>query len=154
MIQQLLVRKANFDDLNALQQFEQGIISAERPFDPTLREDPIYYYDLNKMITESHIDLVVTELDKELLACGYARIETAKPYLKHERHAYLGMMYVHPLYRGRGINKIIIEELKRLVQERGVTELRLEVFSQNEPAIKAYEKVGFTSHIIQMRMSL
>jgi ribosomal protein S18 acetylase RimI-like enzyme len=63
-------------------------------------------------------------------------------------------MYVHPLYRGRGINKIIIEELKRLVQERGVTELRLEVFSQNEPAIKAYEKVGFTSHIIQMRMSL
>jgi ribosomal protein S18 acetylase RimI-like enzyme len=154
MVQQLIVRKATFNDLNVLQQFEQGIISAERPFDPTLKEDPIRYYDLSKMIADSQIDLVVVELDNELLACGYARVEAAKPYLKHEQYAYFGMMYVHPSYRGKGINKIIMEELKKLVRKRGIHEMRLEVFAQNESAIKAYEKVGFTNHIIQMRLSL
>jgi GNAT superfamily N-acetyltransferase len=36
---------------------------------------------------------------------GYARIEQAKPYLKHTAYAYLGFMYVLPAYRGKGINK-------------------------------------------------
>ena len=37
---------------------------------------------------------------------------------------------------------------------QNVTELRLDVYINNIAAIKAYEKAGFTSHMIEMRMSL
>jgi hypothetical protein len=39
----MIIRKATIDDLPVLLQFEQGIISAERPFDSTLLPDPISY---------------------------------------------------------------------------------------------------------------
>ncbi len=34
-----------------------------------------------------------------------------RPIFKHERYAYLGFMYVHPDYRGKGVNSKIIEGL-------------------------------------------
>jgi len=42
------------------------------------------------MIRASHIELLVAESEGEVIGSGYARIESAKPYLKHGRHAYLG----------------------------------------------------------------
>ena len=82
------------------------------------------------------------------------RIETPKPYYKPAQQAYLGMMYVAPGHRGKGINSLILQKLKELVKQRGIDELCLEVFSANEAAIKAYKKAGFQEHMIQMRMSL
>ncbi len=154
MKQEIIIRRANLHDVEQLLQFEQGVISAERPFEPMLKEEGVRYYDIRKMMTDPQVDWVVAGQGGTLLACGFARIEAAKPYLKHQQHAYLGLMYVHPDYRGKGINGLIIKELKKLVQARGVKEMRLEVYAQNHSAIKAYEKEGFTSHIIQMRMSL
>ncbi|MBC7747188.1 MAG: GNAT family N-acetyltransferase, partial [Methylotenera sp.] len=46
----ITIRKARPADLQKLLVFEQGIITAERSYDPTLKEDPIHYYDLEKMI--------------------------------------------------------------------------------------------------------
>jgi len=134
--------------------FEQGVIEAERPFDPTLPNKDIHYYDLNEMITASHIELLVAEKAGNLVGSGYARIESAKPYLKHDQHAYLGFMYVTPECRGQGINQLIIEGLKNWSAARGTTELRLDVYQTNPSAIRAYEKAGFEKHMIQMRMGL
>jgi GNAT superfamily N-acetyltransferase len=106
------------------------------------------------LITAPHIQLVVAELDGELIGSGYARIESSKIYLKHQQHAYLGFMYVLPQHRGKGVNKIVINALKEWAGSRGITELRLEVYYKNTSAIKAYEKVGFISHMIQMRQGL
>jgi ribosomal protein S18 acetylase RimI-like enzyme len=67
---------------------------------------------------------------------------------------YLGFMYTLPAYRGKGINKMIIDTLKSWSAARGITELRLEVYHHNQPAIKAYEKTGFALHKTEMRMHL
>jgi len=138
-------------DLPALKKFEQGVISAERKFDCTLATDPIYYYDLPFMIDAEHIRLLVAEFNGQLIASGYARIEEAKHYLKHHSHAYLGFMYVEPGHRGRGINYLIIEQLKAWAVSKEIDELRLDVYYENEPAINAYIKSGFSRHMIEMR---
>lgn len=75
---EIIIRSATIDDLNTLLQFEQGVIEAERPFDPTLKSGYINYYDLNEMIEATHIELAVAELNNELIASGYARIEQSK----------------------------------------------------------------------------
>lgn len=153
-MQNITIRKATLADMDTLLQFEQGVITAERPFDPTLKDEHINYYNLPELITAPHCHLVVAELASELIGSGYARIETSKVYLKHPQYAYLGFMYVLPQHRGKGVNKLVIAALQDWAVSQGLNELRLEVYYQNAPAIKAYEKVGFTGHMIAMRKGL
>ena len=153
-MEELNIRKATESDLPTLRKFEQGVISAERPFDPTLKKDPINYYDLNEFLASPNIHLVVAEYDSQLVGCGYARIEKAKHFIRHDQHAYLGFMYTVPEFRGKGVNQKIIEELKRWAISMGIAEMQLEVYSENAPAIKAYEKAGFSRHLITMRMAI
>lgn len=148
------IRKAHPDDLAKLLAFEQGIIAAERPFDPTLKAEKIHYYDIEKMISAADVQLLVAEIDSEIIGSGYARIEAAKPYLNHETYAYLGFMYTDENYRGKGVNAKIMEGLKHWCAAREIVELRLDVYNDNLTAIRAYEKVGFKKHLINMRMGL
>lgn len=145
-------RKATLDDLETLLAFEQGIIVAERPFDPTIKEDPVTYYDLREYILSEEVEVVVVEVDGIVIASGYALIKKALPYLDHEKYAYLGFMYTNPKYRGQGVNKLVVAELKKWASAKGMKEIRLTVYHDNIPAIKAYEKVGFKKHIIEMRL--
>lgn len=149
-----LIREAALDDLHTLFRFEQNVINAERPFDPTIKRAGINYYDIKKMISAANVRLVVAEHGKEIIGCGYARIEDAKIYLKHAKHAYLGFMYVEPGYRGKGVNQLVITDLKQWAISQNVTELRLEVYYDNIAAIKAYEKMGFTRLMIEMRLDI
>ncbi len=153
-MEEIMIRKARSEDLEILFGFEQGVINAERPFDNTLKTGLINYYDLKEMINAAHIELLVAEAGGEIIGSGYARIESSKPYLKHQKHAYLGFMYVAPHHRGKGVVQKIIETLKKWSIAQNITELRLEVYQDNIAAIKAYEKIGFTKHMIQMRMGL
>lgn len=150
----ITIRKAHPNDLEKLLEFEQGIITAERPFDPTLKEEKIHYYDIEKMISAPHIEVLVAEIDSELIGSGYARIEPAKPYLNHLNYAYLGFMYTDANHRGKGVNAKIIEALKEWCNLQDVFELRLDVYNDNTSAIKAYEKAGFKKHLVNMRMIL
>ncbi|WP_036383010.1 GNAT family N-acetyltransferase [Muricauda sp. MAR_2010_75] len=149
---QITIRNATLEDLSILLHFEQGIITAERPYDVTIKEDPISYYDLKQMILDDSSCVVVAETEGKVVSSGYAISKRARNYLNHEYYAYLGFMYTDPEYRGRGINALIVEELKKWSEEKGLKEIRLTVYSDNLPAIKAYEKVGFKKHIIEMRL--
>lgn len=147
------VRVATKADLDALLRFEQGVIEAERPFDVTLGDD-IRYYDLEAMMATPNVRLVVAEFDGEVIGSGYARIEEAKPYLKHDRHSYMGFMYTVSEHRGKGVNWKIIEALEQWSLSQGVNEMRLEVYIDNLAAIRAYEKVGFAGYILKMGKKL
>jgi ribosomal protein S18 acetylase RimI-like enzyme len=152
--EQITIRKATLNDLDILLEFEQGIVEAERPFNSTLKDSDVYYYNINEMITADHIQLLVALSENEVIGVGYSRIENAKPYMKYERYAYLGFMYVVPAYRGKGVNKAILVDLTAWSKAQGVTELRLDVYSDNAIAVKAYEKAGFTKLLTHMRCEI
>lgn len=152
-INQVAIRKATEQNLDELYQFEQGVIDAERPFDKTLKKDRINYNDLRAMIKSENVELVMAETDKKIIGSGYARIEKSKNYLQHEYYAYLGFMYVLPEYRGQGVNRKIIAHLTGWAVAKNIKELRLDVYYENVSAIKAYEKIGFSKHMIEMRFN-
>jgi GNAT superfamily N-acetyltransferase len=153
-ITMISTRKATLDDLTILLEFEQGIIAAERPFDPTLKEGKISYYNIEKMISATDVEIVVAVLDEQIIGSGYARIENAKPYLNHKLYAYLGFMFTHPDHRGKGVNTLVIEALSKWIRSQDIFEMRLDVYNDNPSAIRAYEKVGFKKHLINMRIGL
>lgn len=150
----MIVRTANEKDLEVLLEFEQEIINAERPFDSTLKEGIIHYYDLKQLIEIPHAEVIVAEIDNEVIGSGYALIKNALDYLKHSRFAYLGFMYVKPEHRGKGANRAILEALKQWAVTQKITELRLEVYDDNTIAKNAYLKAGFQPHLLEMRIEV
>lgn len=141
-------------DLTVLERFQQDVVSAERPYDPTLREGSVRYYDIAEMLGRGDVLFLVAESQARVIGCGFAQIEEAEPFFRHRFHAYFGLMYVEPEYRGRGVNAEIIGSLKRWCHTRNVTETRLEVYEGNVPALKAYAKAGFSKLVVEMRMPL
>lgn len=148
------IREAKIEELEILLEFEQGIVVAERPMNPCLKDGEIHYYDLAKLVESDSCGVFVAELDGELIASGYALEKEAKDYLKHEKYAYLGFMYVKPEHRGKGVNQKILDALLDWAKRRNLTEIRLEVYSENASAIKAYEKAGFEPHLLEMRLEI
>jgi GNAT superfamily N-acetyltransferase len=148
------IRQATRGDLDALLRFQQGVVEAERVFDPTIKDGSVHYYDIAGLISSPDVYFLVADRGSIPLGCGYARIEAAKHYLRHPMHAYLGLMFVDPSHRGQAVIGRIIDALKKWCRARHITELRLEVYSGNQAAIRAYEKAGFAAHMLEMRLGL
>ena len=149
-----IVRKATLEDLPVLMEFMNGLVNAERPMDPTIKEGKVIYYDLSKIMANKESDLYVVELNNELVASGYAKIKDDRPYLKHKKQGYLGFMFVPEKHRGNGYNKLIMDALLKWCEDRNIFEIRLDVYDDNPSAIRAYEKAGLKKHLITMRMNL
>lgn len=156
----LIFREATMDDMAQLKTLEQCVVEAERPFNPDIKVPEAHYYDLVELIQSPAAYLLVAEKNAEffeekvIVATGYAQIRASKPSLRHQLHAYLGFMYVTPDFRGQGLNQKIIERLKKWSKEQGVDTCYLDVYSHNQAAIRAYEKAGFSSNMIEMKCKL
>lgn len=151
----MMTREATEEDLKILLEFEQGIVFAERPFNSTLIDGEIHYYDLLQLIKSEEALVLVTEEKNEIIASGYTRIKkTENDYSNFDEYAYLGFMYVKTEHRGKGVNKLILDELIGWAKSKNISEVRLDVYSQNESAVKAYEKAGFESLLTTMRMKV
>lgn len=148
------IRKAKLSDLNKLLEFEQGVIASERPFDESLKNEEVTYYDIEKLIIDNNSQLIVVEYNNELIASGYALIKKSEPFEKYDYFSYLGFMFVDPKYRRKGINKQVIDSLIEWSKNKGIIEIRLEVFHQNKSAVLAYEKLGFKKTLVEMRIDV
>ncbi|MGB5273091.1 MAG: GNAT family N-acetyltransferase, partial [Flavobacteriaceae bacterium] len=122
-MENITIRPAQLGDLKVLLRFEQGIIEAERPYDTTIKPDPVSYYDLKEMMLSKEAAIVVAECAGQVVASGFVRIKEARPYLDHEKYAYLGFMYTEPSFRGSGINARIIDVLKDWALTKGLSEI-------------------------------
>ena len=148
------IRKATIEDLPDLFEFEQGVVHAERPLDETLKLKNTSYYDIPKLINDSDVELVVAKINGVTAGCGYARIKQARDCFQFDQFSYLGFMFTKEEYRGKGVNKTIMNYLYDWSLSRGIYEVRLEVYPTNNAAIKAYEKSGMTCSMQTMRIDL
>ena len=154
MSKDILIRTATPADLPTLLRFEQGIITAERPYDQTLRPDPISYYDISELIAADDAEVAVAVADGQLIGSGYALKKPSRHYVSPAFHAYIGFLYVEPEFRGQGVNQRVLDHLFAWARANDLPEIHLTVYPDNAPAIRAYEKVGFEPYILEMRMNL
>ena len=148
------VRKAIESEIEILLGFEKAIINAERPFDNTLKDGEIHYYDLIELIRAKGAEVLVAVLNNEIIGSGYAKILPAEPFQKYTEYAYLGFMYVKPAFRGQGINQKILHGLTDWAKSQNLTEVRLEVYDENTTAKNSYLKAGFKPNLLEMRLEI
>jgi GNAT superfamily N-acetyltransferase len=150
---ELIIRAAVEADLPILKEFEQGIIATERPFNDCLKSEPICYYDIGALIDGESSIVMVAEDDGVIVGSGYARIRESKAHLTHDFDAYLGFMYVASTHRGQGINQLVIQALISWGKTQGMQDFYLEAYAKNSSALKAYEKLGFKTSLVEMKLS-
>jgi GNAT superfamily N-acetyltransferase len=146
------IRQAANEDLPAILAFEQAVVAAERPYNNEVKDGTVQYYDMAALISSDQSRVLVAEDSERLVATGHATLKPSSNYLNHDRHAYLGLMFVEPEYRGQGIIQEIIEGLLQWARSKGVTNFYLDVYGENEAAVKAYEKLGFRQNLVEMRL--
>lgn len=147
------LREAQTADLPTLLEFEQCVVEEERPCNAQIRASDVKYYDLDQLIADPEASLQVVEHEGQMVACGYVQIRSSNAAFTHARHGYMGFMYVVPGARGRGVNKLVVDSLIAWGKEQGVFNFYLDVYAENQPAIRAYEKAGFISTLIEMKLN-
>ena len=148
------IREAVTDELKFLQEFEQGVIQYERPFAPNLKENPIVYYDIQNLIEREDAHVLVVVVDNKLVGSGYIKTVNSSQYHKNLKHGYIGFIYVEHAFRGNKISGLILDSLKKIAKEKGLKELRLDVYSNNIGAIKSYKRFGFTKGLVNMKIEI
>ena len=148
------IRQAIETEIDILLSFEKGIIETERPFDNTLKEGEIHYYNLIGLIRSQKAEVLVALVNNEIVGSGYAKTLPAEPYQKFTEFAYLGFMYVKPAFRGQGINQKILQGLLDWAKSQNLTEVRLEVYDENTIAKNSYLKSGFKPNLLKMRLEI
>jgi len=98
--------------------------------------------------------LIIEDDTGEVVGTGYVQIRDSKQSHKHDRHGYMGFMYVAPSQRGKGLISILIEKLTQWSKEQGVEDFYLDVYSDNNSAIRAYEKLGFKPCLVEMKLNM
>jgi len=150
----IIIRSAIELDLPVLKSFEQGIITAERPYDDTLKTDPISYYDIHAMMLSENSEVAVAEIDGICVGSGYVTKKQSLDYVTHDYHAFIGFLYVELSHRGKGINRLVLNHLFDWARENDLPNIHLTVYPENAPALRAYEKTGFKPHLLEMRLNL
>ena len=148
----ICIREATLEDVPELLRLEQGIIDSERPYDPFLKEDDVSYYDIPALIFEANSIVIVMESDGEIVGCGYAQIRQSRSCHTHEKHCYLGFIFLNAEFRGRSLGRQLIESLKKWGVSKKMRHFHLNVYSANDAAIRAYEKAGFNKVSVMMEL--
>ncbi len=148
------IRRAHAEDLETLLAFEQKIIATERPMDPTLIQDqPISYYPIAEYLDAADTEVLVAVSDDQIVGSVYGQIRPRKPFFQTSHLGYIGFMYVRKNFRGQGVSQSLIKHITQWFEQQKITEIILTVYANNPRAIRAYEKVGFEQHLIEMRLN-
>ena len=150
----MILREATPADLPRLLELEQGVIEFERPLNSSLKSRDTFYYDLPNMISDDNTHLIVVEDCGRIVGTGYAQIRNSKECLVHETHSYIGFMFVSSDHRGQGLAQKILDRLIEWSKGEGVKDIYLDVYAQNESAIKSYNKAGFKPCLLEMKLCL
>lgn len=150
----IIFRQATIKDYDALRALEQQLIEAERPFDPCIKQGQVLYYNMKELLTAPHIRTIVAEADGKIVSTGYGRIEPAQERYEHRQHLYVGFIYTDPAFRGQRLYDKTIALLKEFAVANYISEIRLEVYTENKRAIQAYKKIGFEDYSLEMRLKV
>ncbi|MEM7555192.1 MAG: GNAT family N-acetyltransferase [Cyanobacteria bacterium P01_A01_bin.84] len=70
------------------------------------------------------------------------------------RHAHIFLLYVVPQHRQKGIGTALMKYAENWAKKRGDSQIALQVFTANQPALKLYNYLGYQTQSLWMIKSL
>lgn len=123
---------------------------------------PDIYEMVDNLYTEERVstaikcrELYTAKIDNTVI--GYVSVKARKyewPGVVKRKVMFVDELCVSQPFRGQGIGKAMMEDVKALARAFGCTDLQLGVYPQNDTAVSFYQKCGLTIRSIDMQMKL
>jgi len=152
----LLIRKANINDLSYIQELNNNLFDLElENYDPTLVKDWAISND-GKMYFEDLINnnfVVVALLDDEIVGYLAGTINEKGTY-ENIQYGEINNMFIKDSCRGYGVGKSLVNEFKNYCKENNINNLIVTASSKNLNAINFYKKNGFEDFNLTLTMNI
>lgn len=144
----MIIRKADFTDIDVLQLFGKELHLVEKEFEPGLKysEDESRVRYLKQLNNPLALFLIVEDDTKKPLGYLYAHAEEADVHDQLECN--LEVIYLIPESRGKGLSNQLIQSCIDWAKKNHITKIKTEIFAQNTASRKAFEKNGFDPYLL------
>jgi ribosomal protein S18 acetylase RimI-like enzyme len=151
MGEKMTIRKSCIDDVGQIHElfFQSDIYQFnnesfnyiyKKPDEIHRGEDYIKYL----INSDKHILVVIEEENKIIgLLCGHEEESPSEPYFIKRKYLHIENIVVDEKYRNKGYGSQLLEYIKNYCKEKGYSDIILETFGYNSPAIRMYEKNSF-----------
>ena len=132
------------------QEYERKLHDTRRPGAQMARP---YLEYLKTKVASSNGSLLVAELDGAFAgyaACWIQHDNNVAETDDSNRYGYVADTYIVPDFRGQGLAASLLEAAERLLRQRNVSRMRITSLADNQSALRAYIKSGFSQYEIVM----
>lgn len=101
--------------------------------------------------------LLVAELEGRVVGyvgCIIDRYDGPEEAPDSAVYGYITDLYVEPAWRSQGIAQRLLAAAEAHARARGMTRLRIEALSNNQEALGAYRRFGFTPYVLTLEKRL
>ena len=98
-----------------------------------------------------NVVLITAEKNNEIHGFAHGQLKLGPDYFGNPLIGHIAHIYVSKETRQAGIGREIYEKLHSWFLEKKVSSIELQVVSENEGALKFWNKMGFKKEILQLR---
>ncbi len=152
-----IIRCATIKDYEKIAEFSKLVALHHVENRPDiLKEAPeLTKREYKKTLKNKNYKILIAEIEGEPVGYCKALIKkVGNKYWTDMKLVYIYEMYVDSSFRQQGIASNLLDEIKRIAKEIEASQIALDVWSFNEPAIKLYKKLGYTPQRIKMELKI
>lgn len=153
----MIIREALSQDANGVLKLMKQLIEEHGELDPYYKPFS-KYRGLKKYIAEAAKDnnklLLVAEIEGQIAAYFLGEIQEAPFYSNEKEIGWVADADVDPAYRRKGVLKTLYREALKWFASREIKYIELSVDSRNQPAVSAWQKLGFEKYKLRLRKKL
>jgi ribosomal protein S18 acetylase RimI-like enzyme len=94
--------------------------------------------------------VTITQPDRSTVKVACLWLGMAIDQITGVRHPNIFLVYVVPAHRRQGIGRALMEHAATWAKAEGYTQIGLQVFTTNQPALDLYNKLGYQAMSVSM----
>jgi ribosomal protein S18 acetylase RimI-like enzyme len=154
------IREAANSDLPTLGRLGSLLVQEHHDFDPRRflaaknRTPQDYASFLGARLNDRNAVVLVAETKGETIGYAYGEIEGYDYMSLRGPAGVLNDLIVDPAHRGRGVGRLLLDEIISRLKSRGVPRIVLSTAAKNKAAQRLFERSGFRPTMIEMTREL
>ena len=161
-----VIRKAKLKDIDLILNFEKKLFKSADDIMKKYCPEHFIEYRLKKdygeilseyikgRIYSKNDAIFIAEVNGKPVGHMVVSIKKNHPIFKMEKYGRINSVYVEELFRGKSISSKLKDEAYKWFKKKDIHRVSLNVIPENEKALRAYKKWGFSTSLLEMRMSV
>ena len=112
------------------------------------KETPLWWVYADEATAAESSSAVSSSPLRQPVACLW--LGNAIDQVKGDRHAHVFLLYVMPEHRRQGIGSALMRHAENWARARGDHQIGLQVFQNNQPALRLYHQLGYQTQSLWM----